>query len=124
MINLLIEDREGHRAPVEIPEGINLSLMEVLKASEYDVLATCGGMALCATCHVQVLEGPEHFFIATDNELDMLDTLPNAGPDHDAQSKDRAYVFKDYHLRIAGVVRDYGMFDRAEAPADNKQVHH
>jgi 2Fe-2S ferredoxin len=81
MINLLIEDREGHRAPVEIPEGINLSLMEVLKASEYDVLATCGGMALCATCHVQVLEGPEHFFIATDNELDMLDTLPNAGPD-------------------------------------------
>jgi ferredoxin len=81
MINLLIEDREGHRAPVEIPEGINLSLMEVLKASEYDVLATCGGMALCATCHVQVLEGPEHFFIATDNELDMLDTLPNVGPD-------------------------------------------
>jgi 2Fe-2S ferredoxin len=81
MINLLIEDREGHRAPVEIPEGINLSLMEVLRASEYDVLATCGGMALCATCHIQVLEGPEHFFIATDNELDMLDTLPNAGPD-------------------------------------------
>jgi ferredoxin len=81
MINLLIEDNEGNRAPVEIPEGINLNLMEVLKASEYDVLATCGGMALCATCHVQVLEGPEHFFIATDNELDMLDTLPNAGPD-------------------------------------------
>jgi ferredoxin len=81
MINLLIEDREGNRAPVEIPEGINLSLMEVLKASEYDVLATCGGIALCATCHVQVLEGPEHFFVATDNELDMLDTLPNAGPD-------------------------------------------
>jgi ferredoxin len=81
MINLLIEDREGHRAPVEIPEGINLSLMEVLKASEYDVLATCGGIALCATCHVQVLEGPGQFFVATDNELDMLDTLPNAGPD-------------------------------------------
>ena len=42
----------------------------------------------------------------------------------DAQSKGRAYVFKDYHLRIADVVRDYGMFDRAEAPADSKQVHH
>jgi 2Fe-2S ferredoxin len=81
MINLTIEDHEGHRAPVEIPEGISLSLMEVLKASEYEVLATCGGMALCATCHVQVLEGPEHFFTATDTELDMLDTLPNAGPD-------------------------------------------
>jgi 2Fe-2S ferredoxin len=81
MINLTIEDREGHRAPVEIPEGISLSLMEVLKASEYEVLATCGGMALCATCHVQVLEGPDTYFIPTDNELDMLDTLPNAGPD-------------------------------------------
>jgi ferredoxin len=81
MINLTIEDRDGHRAPVEIPEGISLSLMEVLKASEYEVLATCGGMALCATCHVQVLEGPEQFFNPNDNELDMLDTLPNAGPD-------------------------------------------
>ncbi|GAA3962798.1 2Fe-2S iron-sulfur cluster-binding protein [Mucilaginibacter dorajii] len=78
MINLIIEDREGIRQPVEIPEGINLSLMEVLKASEYDVLATCGGMALCATCHVEVLEGPEQYFHASDNELDMLDTLPNA----------------------------------------------
>jgi ferredoxin len=62
MINLIIEDRDGQRQPVEIPEGINLSLMEVLKASEYDVLATCGGMALCATCHVQVLEGPEQYY--------------------------------------------------------------
>jgi heme-degrading monooxygenase HmoA len=42
----------------------------------------------------------------------------------DAQSKGRAYVFKDYHLRIANVIRDYGMFDRNEAPADSKQVHH
>ena len=78
MINLIIEDRHGDRQPVEIPEGINLSLMEVLKASEYDILATCGGMALCATCHIQVLEGPEQYFHATDSELDMLDTLPNA----------------------------------------------
>jgi len=81
MINLIIEDREGNREPVEIPEGINLSLMEVLKATEYDILATCGGMALCATCHVQVVEGPEQYFHATNAELDLLDTLPNAGGD-------------------------------------------
>jgi heme-degrading monooxygenase HmoA len=42
----------------------------------------------------------------------------------DAQIKGRRYVFKDYHLRIANVVRNYGMFDRDEAPADSKQVHH
>ena len=41
-----------------------------------------------------------------------------------AQSKGRGYIFKDYHLRIADVVRDYGMFDRKEAPSDSKEYHH
>ena len=81
MINLIIEDRNGSRELVEIPEDINLSLMEVLKASDHNILATCGGMALCATCHVQVLEGPEKYFHPTDIELDLLDTLPDAGSD-------------------------------------------
>src|ERR1700752_1686681 len=81
MITLTIEDRVGLRRQVEIPEDINLSLMEVLKASDHHMLATCGGMALCATCHVQVLEGPKHYFHQTDAELDLLDTLPDAGPD-------------------------------------------
>ena len=40
-----------------------------------------------------------------------------------AQSKGRAGVFSDYHLRIAHVIRDYGMFERAEAPDDSKQAH-
>lgn len=81
MITLTIEDRSGHRGAVEIPEDISLSLMEVLKAAEHHVLATCGGMALCATCHVQVLEGPEKYFHASPVELDLLDTLPDAGFD-------------------------------------------
>lgn len=81
MINLIIEDRAGYRRPVEIPEDISLSLMEVLKASDHNILATCGGMALCATCHVQVLEGPEKYFHPSDTELDLLDTLPDAAFD-------------------------------------------
>jgi heme-degrading monooxygenase HmoA len=40
-----------------------------------------------------------------------------------AQLKGREYIFKNYHLRIAQVVRDYGMFDRAEAPIDSKLIH-
>lgn len=40
-----------------------------------------------------------------------------------AQNKGRNGIFKDYHLRIAHVVRDYGMFDRREAPADSKTYH-
>ncbi|WP_257667125.1 (2Fe-2S)-binding protein [Parapedobacter tibetensis] len=77
-IHIAIEDRHGEIRQLEIPDGINLSLMEVLKASEYDILATCGGMALCATCHIQVLEGMEGLDPHTDAELDMLDTLPDA----------------------------------------------
>ncbi len=41
----------------------------------------------------------------------------------EAQSQGRNAIFKDYHLRIATVVRDYGMFDRKEAPSDSKTVH-
>ncbi|MEJ0076555.1 MAG: antibiotic biosynthesis monooxygenase [Alphaproteobacteria bacterium] len=40
-----------------------------------------------------------------------------------AQAKGRGGVFKDYRLRIAGVIRDYGMNERAQAPADSKVVH-
>lgn len=81
MIDFTVEDRDGTRQTLEIPEGITLSLMEVLKASDYNILATCGGMALCATCHVQVLEGIDNLPPAQDAELDMLDTLPDADSD-------------------------------------------
>lgn len=40
-----------------------------------------------------------------------------------AQAAGRSGVFSDYHLRIAHVVRDYGMTERAEAPADSRAVH-
>jgi len=40
-----------------------------------------------------------------------------------AQAKGRGGIFKDYRLRIASVIRDYGMNDRAQAPADSKSVH-
>jgi ferredoxin len=76
MITFTVEDRDGTRLPVEIPEGISLSLMEVLKGSDYPILATCGGMALCATCRVEVLNGLAQLPPAGDAELDILDTLP------------------------------------------------
>lgn len=77
MIRFQVEDRSGEIRTIEVPEGINLSLMEVLKASEYGIQATCGGMALCATCHVEVMEGLEQLPGKNDAELDMLDTLPS-----------------------------------------------
>jgi len=35
-----------------------------------------------------------------------------------AQKRGREGVFRDYRLRVAHVLRDYGMTERAEAPAD------
>jgi len=40
-----------------------------------------------------------------------------------AQVKGRTEVFESYRLRVAQVVRDYGMADRAEAPGDSRIVH-
>ncbi len=45
-------------------------------------------------------------------------------PHHRAtQAKGRAGVFADYRLRVAGVLRDYGMAERAEAPDDSRAAH-
>jgi heme-degrading monooxygenase HmoA len=38
-----------------------------------------------------------------------------------AQSAGRGGVFREYRLRIAGVVRDYGMHERDQAPADSSE---
>jgi ferredoxin len=78
MIIFDVVDRAGNMQKVEVPEEINLNLMEVLKASEYPILATCGGMALCATCQVEVAQGLENLPSPTDAELDMLDQVPKA----------------------------------------------
>jgi heme-degrading monooxygenase HmoA len=39
------------------------------------------------------------------------------------QAKGRAGVFQDYRLRVAGVLRDYGMRERDQAPADSRAAH-
>lgn len=40
-----------------------------------------------------------------------------------AQARGRGGIFVDYRLRVASVVRDYGMKERGEAPKDSKRVH-
>ncbi|HUN70356.1 MAG TPA: antibiotic biosynthesis monooxygenase [Burkholderiales bacterium] len=40
-----------------------------------------------------------------------------------AQKKGRGGIFASYRLRIAGVIRDYGMDARAQAPADSVAAH-
>jgi heme-degrading monooxygenase HmoA len=40
-----------------------------------------------------------------------------------AQARGRGGIFLDYRLRVASVIRDYGMHERAEAPADSRAIH-
>ncbi|MEJ6980344.1 2Fe-2S iron-sulfur cluster-binding protein [Pedobacter sp. P351] len=78
MISFQVKDINAHVQCIEIPDYINLSLMEVLKAWEYPIAATCRGIAQCATCHVVVLNGFDQLTEAGDHEIDTLDLLPDS----------------------------------------------
>jgi heme-degrading monooxygenase HmoA len=47
----------------------------------------------------------------------------NVAQHRKSQAKGRATIFENYRLRIAGVIRDYGMNDRAQAPKDSFVAH-
>lgn len=39
------------------------------------------------------------------------------------QKRGRDHLLADYRLRVAGVMRDYGLREREQAPADSRQYH-
>jgi ferredoxin-2, mitochondrial len=72
IIQVTVLDREGIEHRLEAPTDMAMNMMEVCKSYELPVEGICGGMALCASCHVYVLsdhELPE----TSDDEEDMLD---------------------------------------------------
>lgn len=72
MITITVVDREDKEHELLAPTDMNMSLMEVCKSYELPVEGTCGGMALCASCHCYLLsdhELPEQ----SEDEEDMLD---------------------------------------------------
>ncbi|MCB0530107.1 MAG: 2Fe-2S iron-sulfur cluster binding domain-containing protein [Lewinellaceae bacterium] len=71
-IKITVIDRDDQRHELDAPTDMGMSIMELCKAYELPVEGTCGGMALCASCHVYVLNDyalPE----PSDDELAMLD---------------------------------------------------
>lgn len=76
-IVVYIVEENGEEKPIEIPLGVSLSMMEVLKGEGYPIEATCGGMALCATCRMEGLNQKElGMDEPSDDELAMLENLP------------------------------------------------
>jgi 2Fe-2S ferredoxin len=76
VITVHVIDREGVNHDLEAPEDMSLSLMELCKAYELPVEGTCGGMALCASCHCYVESDHELREPSEDEEI-MLDQTLN-----------------------------------------------
>lgn len=71
-IKVTVIDREGVSHELDAPTDMNMNMMELCKSHELPVEGTCGGMALCASCHMYILsdhELPEQ----SEDEEDMLD---------------------------------------------------
>ena len=47
----------------------------------------------------------------------------NHAKHRETQTRGRNGIFADYRLRVAAVIRDYGLTERAEAPADSLAAH-
>ena len=54
---------------------------------------------------------------------DSVRAWRNLGAHRVAQAKGRGGVFADYRLRVASVLRDYGMTERGQAPPDSRDRH-
>lgn len=54
---------------------------------------------------------------------DAVTAWRNIEAHRQAQVAGRQGVFADYRLRVAGVIRDYGMLDRADVPLDSHNAH-
>jgi ferredoxin-2, mitochondrial len=72
MVNITVIDREGTAHTLEAPTDMNMNMMELCKSYELPVEGTCGGMAMCASCHLYVVS--EHAILErNDDEEAMLD---------------------------------------------------
>lgn len=72
MIKVTVVDREGEAHELDAPTDMGMNMMELCKSAELPVEGTCGGMAMCASCHMYVSSDhvlPEK----SDDEEDMLD---------------------------------------------------
>ena len=71
-IKVTVIDREGASHELEAPTDMNMNIMELCKSAELPVEGTCGGMAMCASCHIYIKSDHE-INEASEDEEDMLD---------------------------------------------------
>ena len=72
MIKITVIDRKDKAHFLDAPTDMNMNLMELCKAYELPVEGTCGGMALCSTCHCYI-KSDHNLPDASEDEENMLD---------------------------------------------------
>ena len=71
-IRVSVTDREDQVHELDAPTDMGMNMMELCKSAELPVEGTCGGMAMCASCHMYV-ESDNGLPEKSDDEEDMLD---------------------------------------------------
>ena len=74
-INLKITERSAKVHEIIAPTDMSMNLMEVIRSyelAEEGTIGVCGGMAMCASCQVYVLDGAEKLVEMGDEEDAML----------------------------------------------------
>jgi len=72
IIHVKVTDREGRVHHLEAPTDMALNMMEVCRSYGLPVEGICGGMALCASCHMYVLSDHD-LSEPSEDEENMLD---------------------------------------------------
>jgi len=80
-ITLKITDRQGKLHELDAPTDMGLYVMEFLRANDFDVEGTCGGICECASCHVYVNSDHELREMEMFEDM-MLDDVPHIRKDN------------------------------------------
>jgi len=72
MIKVFVIDRDDNRHELDAPTDMNMNMMELCRSYDLPVEGTCGGMAMCASCHMYVLSSHK-LTERSEDEEDMLD---------------------------------------------------
>lgn len=73
VIKVTVIDREGTSHELDAPTDMNMNMMELCKSYELPVEGTCGGMAMCASCHMYI-ESDHLLPEPSEDEENMLDS--------------------------------------------------
>jgi ferredoxin, 2Fe-2S len=82
MAEIFVTSREGVERRIEVDVGDRPTLMEAIRNDgSFDLIALCGGMLSCSTCHVYVDPGwAERIEPITVDEQDLVGSSEHCAP--------------------------------------------